>query len=226
MTANLKVKMMMSPRFSFVAVVLTMTSRTMALQPGGVQRRSALEGVVASSAAAVLLPLSQPAFAAERNTVRVAFNPDPSGNMSSSASFEVPADWQASDTRAVSSGGRRLVVYADPTNSDTNVFLLITPIRGDYTSLGSFGSLDSVQDTIIPRGPDVESDMLKAFTSPGRYNYEYTIVVPDQPKRHLNTVFTVVADNIVTFTTQATEADFPKAQANLATIASSFALAK
>jgi len=173
----------------------------------------------------VLGPLAARA-ASESTTVKIDFAADVTGSMTSAATFRVPGSWEASDSRSVSSGGRRLVVYADPASADTNVFLLVTPVRGDYTSLGSFGTLDAVQDTIIPSGPDIDATIVKAFSSPGRYHYEYTIQVPDQPKRHLNTVFTLINDNIITFTTQAKEQDYTAVAANLKTIEDSFTLTK
>ncbi|KAJ8613115.1 hypothetical protein CTAYLR_004796 [Chrysophaeum taylorii] len=142
--------------------------------------------------------------------------------------FEVPESWAfLSDTNAAVSGGRRLVVYSDATNSDTNVFLLITPVRGDYTQLGSFGTLDAVQDTIVPRGPDIQSEVIASSSSAGRYNYEYTVQVPNQPKRHLRTIFTLMSDNIVTFNAQAREEDYTSDVATvLRDIAATFSTTK
>ena len=48
--------------------------------------------------------------------------------------FLVPQAW--SKTEQDLPGGRRLVAMADPQDSNSNVFLLYTPIAADYTSLG------------------------------------------------------------------------------------------
>lgn len=39
---------------------------------------------------------------------------------------------------------RRLVLYVAPGDPDTNVFAVFTPIRGDYTAVSSFGTLEQV----------------------------------------------------------------------------------
>jgi hypothetical protein len=57
--------------------------------------------------------------------------------------MKVPSDWQAS-VQALPDR-RKIALYIKP-NSDqkTLVFLAYTPIRADFTSLGSFGSVDEV----------------------------------------------------------------------------------
>jgi len=170
-----------------------------------------------------------PANAVEKETsVSVEFAPDVTGTPMAKASFTVPPDWEKlSDTTAAVSGGRRLVVYSSPADSDWNCFLLLTPVRGDYTSLGSFGSLDSVQDTIIPRGEGIESQLIASASSSGRYVYEYTLSVPEQPKRHLKTIFSLMADTIVTFNIQALEDTYTPDIAKISeAILSSLAISK
>lgn len=39
---------------------------------------------------------------------------------------------------------RQLVAAVDPTDSNLNAFIVFTPIAADYTSLGSFGTIDYV----------------------------------------------------------------------------------
>ena len=206
----------MAPHRSFVKLAyFWCASQALNHHPSQVDRRRML-------AAGTLLV---PTLASSKPTTDVAidFGVDGTGAAVATASFQVPPSWQGSDTRQASGlGGRRIIVYSDPNNADTNAFLLLTPVRGDYTSLGSFGTLDSVQDTIIPSGPNIVTDVLTAKTSPGRYNYEYTIEVPDQPKRHLNTIFALTADTIVTFTTQATASDYDGVVSDLSAIASTF----
>lgn len=188
-----------------------------------VERRAALVGGFASGFAL----LDNKAIAAP-GPISVDFAPDVNGVMTSSASFVVPEDWKKlSDTTAAVSGGRRLVVYASPTDNDFNCFLLLTPIRGDYTSLGSFGTLDSVQDTVIPRGEGIDSQLIKSSSSTGKYTYEYTLGVPDQPKRRLKTVFSLMSDTIVSFTVQSLEENYtPSVGTTSDGIISTFALNK
>ena len=106
------------------------------------------------------------------------------------ASFDVPAEFRLlSNGASAELDGRKLVVYADPSDSDLNCFLLITPVRGDYTGLGSFGGLEMVAETIMPRGDGIENKLLSQTSAAGRYTYEYVVSVPDQPKRRTSVFF-------------------------------------
>lgn len=208
----------------FPAMFLTLADAMLPLNRIWYERRAAVADLGALSGLALL-----PAKAVEQQPdVMVAFARDVQGNPTMAATFAVPPDWKMlSDTTAAVSGGRRLIVYSSPTDTDWNCFLLLTPVRGDYTSLGSFGTLDSVQDTIIPRGEDIDSKLIASSASSGRYVYEYVISVPGQPKRHLKTIFTLVADTIVTFNIQAREESYtPDVAATSEKIVSSFAVNK
>lgn len=44
---------------------------------------------------------------------------------------------------------RRLVLYVAPGDPDTNVFAVFTPIRGDYTAVSSFGTLEQVMAPVL-----------------------------------------------------------------------------
>ena len=57
--------------------------------------------------------------------------------------------------------------------------------------------------------------------------YEYIVQVPEQPKRHLTTIFMVVSDCIVTFNFQAKQSDYNGDVPGLAkTVAASFKTGK
>ena len=147
------------------------------------------------------------------------------GKPLSSAKFDVPDRWVQLSGDV--SGGRQLVLYADPDNSDTNAFVLITPVRGDYTSLGSFGSIEVVQATVMPYGDGIEYTKVTSEASTGKYTYDYEVSVPSQPKRHLKTVLMVVSDCIVTFNFQALAADYTPDVAKMgAAIVKSFGVGK
>ena len=147
------------------------------------------------------------------------------GKPLSSAKFDVPDKWVQLSGDV--SGGRQLVLYADPDNSDTNAFVLITPVRGDYTSLGSFGSIEVVQATVMPYGDGIEYTKVTSEASTGKYTYDYEVSVPSQPKRHLKTVLMVVSDCIVTFNFQALAADYTPDVAKMgAAIVKSFGVGK
>ncbi|CAN0297219.1 unnamed protein product, partial [Ectocarpus fasciculatus] len=63
-------------------------------------------------------------------------------------SQQVPDGWERSDAEI--SGRRKIVVYTSPTTPGANAFVAYTPARGDFTTLGSFGTLDQVSKTVLP----------------------------------------------------------------------------
>ena len=64
-------------------------------------------------------------------------------------SFNLPKGWTATPQELAD--GRKLVVASDPQDESANVFVAFTPIRPDYSSLGSFGTIDYMAATIIPQ---------------------------------------------------------------------------
>ena len=169
----------------------------------GLNRREILK----APAALALANLALPAVAADTKTISVPVGSSAKdGSPLSKATFSVPADWVK--LSGDPGGGRKMELYADPNNADTNAFALITPVRGDYTSLGSFGSVEVVQDTVMPKAEDITYDVIKSEAQTGKYVYEYIVQVPEQPKRHLTTIFMVVSDCIVTFNFQAKQEDY------------------
>ena len=77
------------------------------------------------------------------------------------------------------------------------------PCAATTRALGSFGSVEVVQDTVMPKAEDITYDVIKSEAQTGKHVYEYIVQVPEQPKRHLTTIFMVVSDCIVTFNFQA-----------------------
>ena len=110
-----------------------------------------------------------------------------------------------------------------------------TPVRDDFTSLGSFGSVDQVaQTTILPKGElagvDDTSKMLSAVSKNNAYYFDYVAspVVPTEPgsseasrgqmtkqlePQHFRTIYTLLplkngggaGLTLVTITVQTTE---------------------
>ena len=194
--------------------------------PAHAARPLTRQGFVAGAASlAAALPLAARADDAKTTSVKTKFGTAVDGKPLSSAKFDVPDRWVQLSGDV--SGGRQLVLYADPDNSDTNAFVLITPVRGDYTSLGSFGSIEVVQATVMPFGDGIEYTGVTSEASTGKYTYDYEVSVPSQPKRHLKTVFMVVSDCIVTFNFQALAADYTPDVAKMgAAIVKSFGVGK
>ena len=131
----------------------------------------------------------------------------------------MPGTWKPSTNELT--GGRRLVVFADPNDENSNIFLLYTPLAADYTSLGSFGNIDYVANTVLPTcGGDrsscslavdgIEGKLIEQKTVRGSYIYDYTIRQTGQPTRHLLSLFTVKLEagrgkELVTLTAQCEE---------------------
>eukprot|EP00617_Octactis_speculum_P002961 CAMPEP_0185770660 /NCGR_PEP_ID=MMETSP1174-20130828/60389_1 /TAXON_ID=35687 /ORGANISM="Dictyocha speculum, Strain CCMP1381" /LENGTH=221 /DNA_ID=CAMNT_0028456193 /DNA_START=167 /DNA_END=832 /DNA_ORIENTATION=+ len=136
------------------------------------------------------------------------------------ATFDVPSGWQKTETNL--SGDRKLVVYVDPKDDNTNAFVLFTPIAADYTSLGSFGNIDYVSRIVVPpqtKGFDgsalEKTNLIEAKQAKGNYFFEYTIQPDDtQPNRHFFTYWSVVpGECLVTFSAQSTEELFQTSEA-------------
>lgn len=134
-------------------------------------------------------------------------------------SLRVPADWSES-VRALNDR-RTIRFWMDPTDSQTFVFIAYTPVRDDFTSLGSFGSVETVADqTILPKGElmgvQSESKMLSATSEKQAYVFDYQQSVPGvQPMTHFRTIFTLqggatggAGSVLVTITAQTPEARY------------------
>mmetsp|Transcript_31048 Transcript_31048/g.41031 ORF Transcript_31048/g.41031 Transcript_31048/m.41031 type:complete len:236 (-) Transcript_31048:407-1114(-) len=138
--------------------------------------------------------------------------------------FEVPSDWDESET--IVSGGRKVVVFTNPQKPETNAFYAFTPLRGDYTSLGSFGTLDYVESVVLPFGPGVKSKLIESRSGNGMYYYDYTVEVTGKSAKRLKTIWAVVPDNLMTFTAQCERDDYDEYGSIISMIADSFSLSK
>jgi hypothetical protein len=144
----------------------------------------------------------------------------------------VPSDWTKSEQTLPDR--RTILLWSDPVDATTFVFIAFTAVRDDYTSLSSFGSVDQVAaQTILPKGKiaggDVESAMLSAVSKKQAYFFDYTQVVPGvQPPTHVGTIFTLAqgttgAPVLATVTVQTPEERYQKdMKATLETIMDSY----
>ncbi len=135
-------------------------------------------------------------------------------------SIQLPTGW--TKTEQTLPDRRKIVLYIKPdSNQKTLVFLAYTPVRADFTSLGSFGTVDEVaQATILPKGElanvaNVASKMISASSQKQAYFFDYVQTVPPQPETHFRTIFTLAngatggAGNVlVTITAQTPESDY------------------
>jgi hypothetical protein len=110
----------------------------------------------------------------------------------------VPTDWVR--TEQTLPDRRQILLWTDPSDagSKTNMFIAFTPVRDDFTSLSSFGSVDAVAaQTILPKGTlagenNVQSEMKSAVSKKQAYFFDYTVCVTDkQPPTHVGTIFTL-----------------------------------
>lgn len=111
-------------------------------------------------------------------------------------SVYLPSSWEKSEQTLPDR--RKIVLYIKPdSNQKTVISLVYTPVRADFTSLGSFGSVDQVgQATILPKGAiagneDIDAKMLSAESKKGGYYFDYYQSVPGQPKTHFRTIFSL-----------------------------------
>ena len=102
-------------------------------------------------------------------------------------SMLVPSDWEKSVQSLPDR--RKIILYIKPNSGQkTLLFLAYTPVRDDFTSLGSFGSVDEVgQATILPKSTlagveGVESKMLSSESKKQAYFFDYLQKISTQPE--------------------------------------------
>jgi len=203
--ANAEVKIMCVCVFLFVMLTLTMT------EPLVVATRRAF-----FQQAGLITMTTQPLTLPSMSTYK-----DPLYNVS----FDYPTSWVLTTQNL--SDRRTLLLFVSPEDPDSNVFLAYTPMRDDFTSLGSFGSVEEVGlRSILPKGElqgsDVVSEMIGIESKKNSYYYDYTIGIPDGPERHLRSVFTMTssankktnAKMLLTFTVQSKSTVYKTSSAN------------
>ena len=139
-------------------------------------------------------------------------------------SLKVPADWQQSEQTLPDR--RKLSMWRDPTDESTLLFIAYTPVRDDFTSLGSFGSVNEVAaQTIMPKGQimGVEQDdaaqMLSATSEKSAYLFDYLQSLPTPAggttPTHFRTIFALqsgatggAGSVLVTITAQSPESRY------------------
>mmetsp|Transcript_14403 Transcript_14403/g.29813 ORF Transcript_14403/g.29813 Transcript_14403/m.29813 type:complete len:223 (+) Transcript_14403:97-765(+) len=134
--------------------------------------------------------------------------------------INVPSEWVM--TEQTLPDRRKIVLYFKPeSNQKTLMFIAYTPARDDFTSLGSFGSVDEVaQATILPKAEiaakqGIESEMLTAVTKKKAYFFDYVQSTSVQPKTHFRTIFSLAqgatggaGSLLVSITVQTPESDY------------------
>mmetsp|Transcript_18906 Transcript_18906/g.41195 ORF Transcript_18906/g.41195 Transcript_18906/m.41195 type:complete len:259 (-) Transcript_18906:116-892(-) len=188
---------------------------------------------IAATTSSVLISTPSPALAAATGTEVQLETLEDAGN---GFSIKVPKSWTAS-TQSLPDR-RKMKLYIDPSTSEkddkTLLFLAYTPVRDDFTSLGSFGSVDEVaQATILPKGEmmgeSTTSKLLSAESKKNAYFFDYTAKVPGQPERHFRTIFTLAQGatggagaNLVTITAQSPESRYSDVKSTFDAIIDSY----
>ena len=128
-------------------------------------------------------------------------------------------------------------LFIPPSPEGTSFFASTTPVRDDFTSLSSFGSVDQFgQAGVLPKGSlqgtGVESTMLSSAAKNNAYYYQYTVSQPDQPVRRLYSVFALLPSesaaqggagmSLVSITGQCFESDVKEQGGVLEAIVESF----
>ena len=134
------------------------------LQP---TRRQFTQSLIASSFLAYLSPATA-----------VSIKLEPYTDSEYGFRLSVPSEWKK--TTQTLSGRRKATFFTQESEQiDTLMYIAYTPIRDDFTSLASFGSVDAVaQATILPKGElggtSDESKMLSAESKKNAYYFDYT----------------------------------------------------
>lgn len=111
-------------------------------------------------------------------------------------SLSVPDDW--TQTKSELQDRRTILVWTDPKDPKTALFIAYTPVRDDFTSLASFGAVDQVAaQTILPKSamanvPGVQAEMILAESKKQAYIFDYFQSIENvQPPTHFRTIFTL-----------------------------------
>lgn len=117
-----------------------------------------------------------------------------------------PADWQPKV--ATISGERTVQAFVDPEDSDTSASIVFTPVPADFNRLTAFGNL---RDYMIPKGEDIQTEVLSETTKGEKYSVEYVIALPDGVTRHVQTVFALrPQESVVGLTVQTKQDTYEK----------------
>ena len=215
------------------ALILSVPSNISAYdiqRPQQYSRRQLLESaswaplVVLAGSSAVALPARATALAV------TTFN-DPTHDFS----IKLPSTWAMTEQQLFDR--RRILVWTDPNDATTAVFIAYTPVRDDFTSLNSFGSVDQVAaQTIMPKGKlidessEIDAKMLKAESKKQAYIFDYTQSVGAlQPETHFRTIFALqqgatggAGAVLVTITAQTPETNYDNIKSTLDAIVDSY----
>mmetsp|Transcript_30970 Transcript_30970/g.37734 ORF Transcript_30970/g.37734 Transcript_30970/m.37734 type:complete len:265 (-) Transcript_30970:445-1239(-) len=153
--------------------------------------------------------------------------------------ISVPVGWEK--TTQEISDRRRIEFWFDPSSfkddDKTLIFIAYTPVRDDYTSLGSFGSVQQMAAmTILPKGnlaganEGLKSEMISADSKKNAYIFDYTVQpTPNEINRHFRTIFFLAQGatggagaQLVTITAQCPETKYSDVKKTFEEVINSF----
>lgn len=195
-----------------------------------VMSRNEFLGGTISSAVSLLVVNAELVHASTEGTGAVRTFNDPTHGFS----IQVPSNWVESSR--ILPDRRKIQLWTNPTDPRVLLFVAYTPIRDDFTSISSFGSVEQVAaQTILPKGPlagvdDVVSEMLSTRSAKQAYYFDYTQLVPNvQPLTHFRAIFALqqgatggAGAVLVTVTAQAPEEVYKDVQPTFDRIIDSF----
>lgn len=119
-------------------------------------------------------------------------------------SLGYPSTWE--EKSGSLAGERTVIAFVDSKNPSTSASLVFTPIPADYSRLGSFGGKETLRQYLFPKGEGIEANLVNEYIKGDSYYLEYVVSAPDQPKRHVYTVFALrPQETVVGLTLQTNE---------------------
>jgi hypothetical protein len=106
-----------------------------------------------------------------------------------------PSDWI--EKYGILSNERNLIAFTDPKDSDTSLSIVFTPIPADYARLNSFGGKETLRQYVLPKGDGVSTNVLNEVIKGESYLLEYVISAPNQPTRHVQSIFALKPQDAV-----------------------------
>jgi hypothetical protein len=135
--------------------------------------------------------------------------------------IKYPTSWV--QRKAELSGGRDLQVFIDPNDSDRSVSVAFTAIPADYSKLQSFGGIETLRQYLLPKGNEIESEIITESIKGNNYFLEYVISSPENPKRHIQSIFALrPQESVVGVTIQSKEDGYAEIKNSYDDIAKSF----
>ncbi|KAF8690115.1 hypothetical protein HU200_041353 [Digitaria exilis] len=149
-------------------------------------RREALLGIVLAAVAPAFAPAN--ALAAEATELQEGFSKYE--DEANKFSIDVPQGWLIG--AGESSGIKSVTAFYPEQTPDSNVSVAITGIGPDFTSLKSFGDVDSFAEGLVngldrswQRPPGLAAKLIDSRAANGLYYVEYTLQNPGERRRHI-----------------------------------------